>query len=105
MYEPIIGRLADTHLPAPACHFRYTAGQYELVIRSSENENLKILTSNLILQGISTQGFTRVNPDGSCNLNITAHPSGEKESIILTGKFDTENRLYDQKMKFLLIRK
>ena len=59
------------------------AGQYELVIRSESDENLKILSSNLILQGVATPGFTRVQENGSCNINITAHPSGGKGTVVV----------------------
>ncbi|MDP4186518.1 MAG: alpha-L-fucosidase [Bacteroidota bacterium] len=81
------------------------AGQYKLVIRTGENENLNIRSSNLILQGISTPGFTRENPDGSCNINITAHPSGGKGSIILTGQVSAEKQTSHQKVKFYILKK
>ncbi len=81
------------------------AGQYELIIRSEENENLKIRTCGLILQGIETPGFTRSNEKGNCNINISAHPSGEKGTIIVTGQLETFKNQIHQNVKFFLIKK
>jgi hypothetical protein len=81
------------------------AGQFELVIRSEENENLKIKSCGLILQGIETPGFTSINEKGNCNINITAHPSGEKGTIMVSGKLETLKIQIHQKIKFCLIKK
>jgi alpha-L-fucosidase len=78
------------------------AGQHELVIRAEENENLKIQSCGLILQGIETPGFTRINENGNCNINITAHPSGEKGTIIVTGQIETDKINFSQKVKFFI---
>jgi alpha-L-fucosidase len=82
--------------------FIKTAGQYVLVIRSKESENLKIQSSGLILQGIETPGFTRINEDENCNINITAHPSGEKGTIIVTGKIKIDKIRLNQNVKFFI---
>lgn len=81
------------------------AGQYELVIRSDANKNLKILSSNLILQGVVTPGFSKCNENGSCNINITAHPSGGKETIKLTGQLEVEKNQPLLSIKFYLSKK
>jgi len=62
------------------------AGQYDLQIRTPKNDPIKIVSADLVLQGISTPGFTRINQNGTCSINITAHPSGGKGTIVLTGK-------------------
>ena len=81
------------------------AGQYELVIHSESDENLKIRSSSLILQGVATPGFTRINKNGSCNINITAHPSGGKGTIRVTGQVDAKNQPSHQKIKFYISKK
>lgn len=81
------------------------AGQYELVIRSESDENLKIRSSSLILQGVATPGFTQTNKNGSCNINITAHPSGGKGTIRVTGQVDAKNQPSHQKIKFYILKK
>jgi alpha-L-fucosidase len=62
------------------------AGQYDLQVRNQKNDPIKIVSADLVLQGITTPGFTRINLDGNCSINITAHPSGGKGTIVLTGK-------------------
>lgn len=81
------------------------AGQYELSIRTEENTTLKIRSSSLILQGVATPGFTRTEENGNCNINITAHPSGGKGTVVVTGQFDLENHPPRQKINFYLIKK
>ncbi len=81
------------------------AGQYELVIHSESDENLKIRSSSLILQGVATPGFTQTNMNGSCNINITAHPSGGKGTIRVTGQVDAKNQPSHQKIKFYILKK
>jgi len=78
------------------------AGQYELVAQSNQKEVLVIESSDLILQGISTPGFTCKNSDGSCNINITAHPSGGKGTILLTGKVSMTGKSKSMKVNFFL---
>jgi len=81
------------------------AGQYELVIRTEKNTTLKIRSSSLILQGVATPGFTRIKENGNCNINITAHPSGGKGTVVLTGKVDAGNHPSVQKVKFYILKK
>jgi len=81
------------------------AGQYELSIRTEENATQKIRSSSLVLQGVATPGFTRINKNGSCNINITAHPSGGKGTIIVTGQVDAEKQPSHQKIKFYILKK
>lgn len=81
------------------------AGQYELVLRTEENTTLKIRSSSLILQGVVTPGFTRIQKNGNCNINITAHPSGGKGTVIVTGQVDAENNPSVQKVKFYILKK
>jgi alpha-L-fucosidase len=81
------------------------AGQYELVIRSEENENLKISSCGLILQGMETPGFTSINEKGNCNINITAHPSGEKGTIIFTGIIMNGKKISNRTINFSLVKK
>lgn len=79
------------------------AGQYELTITTEENENLKIQSSKLILQGIETPGFTRINENGrTLNINITAHPSGGKGTIIVTGQVEFGKNNPVQNVKYYL---
>lgn len=78
------------------------AGQYELVIVSTETGILKIRSCELVLQGIETPGFARINENGTCNLNITAHPSGGRGTVNLNGNLDFENTQPTQVVKFYL---
>jgi alpha-L-fucosidase len=78
------------------------AGQYELIAETGEKEILTIESSTLILQGITTPGFTRKNEDGNCNINITAHPSGEKGTIIITGKIKNGKNFSNESINFYL---
>lgn len=81
------------------------AGQYELIAETGEKEILTIESSALILQGIATPGFTRKNEDGNCNINITAHPSGEKGTIIFTGKIKNVKNFSKESINFYLKKK
>jgi len=78
------------------------AGQYQLIVRSEKNIPRIIVSGSLILQGIETPGFAATKPDGSCNVNITAHPSGGKGTIIVTGKIALEKKDKDMKIKSFL---
>lgn len=78
------------------------AGQYELSVRTEENSTLKIRSSSLILQGVATPGFTRIQENGNCNINITAHPSGGKGTIRVTGQVEFEKNNQIQYVKFYL---
>ncbi|HSO85342.1 MAG TPA: alpha-L-fucosidase, partial [Draconibacterium sp.] len=82
--------------------FILMAGQYELIAETAEKEILTIESSTLILQGIATPGFSRINKDGSCIINITAHPSGGKGTIILTGKIMNAKNLINESINFKL---
>jgi len=81
------------------------AGQYELVLRTEENTTLKIRSSSLFLHGVATPGFTHIKENGNCNINITAHPSGGKGTVVLTGQVDAENHPSVQKVKFYILKK
>ncbi len=81
------------------------AGQYEMVVYSSETKKLKIRSCGLILQGIETPGFTRINENGTCNINITAHPSGGKGTVKLSGELVIEKDQPAQKVRFYLVKK
>jgi alpha-L-fucosidase len=81
------------------------AGQYELTLRTDANVNLKILSTNLILQGIVTPGFSKCNENGSCNINITAHPAGGKGTIKLNGQLEAEKNQPLLNVKFYLSKK
>ncbi|TNF43043.1 MAG: hypothetical protein EP310_05120, partial [Bacteroidetes bacterium] len=85
--------------------FIKTAGQYELAVRTEENRSLKILSASLILQGVETPGFTQIQENGNCNINITAHPSGGKGTIIITGRVDSQNTPSVTNVKFYLVKK
>jgi alpha-L-fucosidase len=85
--------------------FILMAGQYELNAETGEKEILTIESSTLILQGISTPGFTHLNENGSCDINITAHPSGGKGSIILTGKIVNWKKFVNETFNFYLKKK
>lgn len=85
--------------------FIKTAGQYELVAETDEKEILMIESSVLILQGISTPGFARINENGSCNINITAHPSGGKGTIVLTVKIKNGKNFRNNSINFYLKKK
>jgi alpha-L-fucosidase len=78
------------------------AGQYELSVLTKENATLKIRSSNLILQGVATPGFIRIQENGNCNINITAHPSGGKGTIRVTGQVENEKNNQIQYVKFYL---
>lgn len=78
------------------------AGQYELIAETGEKEILTIDSSTLILQGIETPGFIRKNEDGNCNINITAHPSGGKGTIIFTGKIKNGKNFSNKSINFYL---
>lgn len=81
------------------------AGQYELALRTEENTTLKIRSTSLILQGVATPGFTRIQENGNFNINITAHPSGGKGTVVLTGQVDAGNHPSVQKVKFYILKK
>ena len=81
------------------------AGQYELIAETGEKEILTIESSTLILQGIATPGFIRKNEDGNCNINITAHPSGEKGTIIFTGKIKNGKNFSNKSINIYLKKK
>jgi alpha-L-fucosidase len=81
------------------------AGQYELTVRTDANVNLKILSTNLILQGVVTPGFSKSNENGSCNINITAHPAGGKGTIKLNGQLEAEKNQPLLNVKFYLSKK
>jgi alpha-L-fucosidase len=85
--------------------FIKTAGQYELTIITEGKDNIKILSSKLILQGIETSGFTRINENGTLNINITAHPSGGKGTIRLSGQLIFEKNKTKGKVTFYLSEK
>jgi alpha-L-fucosidase len=85
--------------------FIKTAGQYELTIITEGKDNIKILSSKLILQGIETSGFTRINENGTLNINITAHPSGGKGTIRLSGQLIFEKNKSIGKVIFYLYEK
>jgi hypothetical protein len=78
------------------------AGQYELHMRTEAGEPVRILSSDLILQGVVTPGFTRITPNGSCSINVTAHPSGGKGTIVLTGKVDAGKKSPDNTVNIFL---
>lgn len=80
------------------------AGQYLLSIKDKKNKNLEIMLPNLILHGIEMPEFVKTRLDGSCNINITAHPTGEHASIALTGKIPSKKRSIGQKVNFSLKR-
>lgn len=86
-------------------NFIKMAGQYEMVVYSGETKKLKIRSCGLILQGIETPGFTRINENGTCNINITAHPSGRKGTVKLSGELDIEKDQPAQKVRFYLVKK
>ena len=56
----------------------------------------------VFLHGVETPGFAAAKDDGSCNLNITAHPTGEKSSIILKGKLNLGKVNGEFKMDFYI---
>jgi alpha-L-fucosidase len=85
--------------------FILMAGQYELAVRTDEDEKLKIISSVLILQGVVTPGFTACNESGTCNINITAHPSGGRGTIKLSGQLEVRNNLFVKKARFYLSKK
>jgi hypothetical protein len=85
--------------------FILMAGQYELAVRTDEDEKLKIKSSVLILQGVVTPGFTACNENGICNINITAHPSGGRGTIKLSGQLEVRNNLLAKKARFYLSKK
>ncbi len=78
------------------------AGQYELSIHNADNEPVKITNPQLVLQGVPTPGFAHINQQGHCNINITAHPSGESASIQVTGEMATAQTGKGQKVTFFL---
>jgi len=51
---------------------------------------------------IESPSYTTTKPDGSCNVNSTAHPSGGKGTIIMTGKIALEKNDKEMKIKFFL---
>jgi alpha-L-fucosidase len=81
------------------------AGQYEFIAETDEKEILIIESSTLILQRIATPGLTLINENGSCNINITAHPSGGKGTIILTGKIKNGKNFSNKSINFYLKKK
>jgi alpha-L-fucosidase len=85
--------------------FILMAGQYELIAETGEKEILTIESSALILQGIATPGFTHNDKDGSCNINITAHPSGGKGTIVLSGKIKNGKNFNNESINFYLKKK
>jgi alpha-L-fucosidase len=85
--------------------FILMAGQYVLISETVEKEILTIESSNLILQGITTPGFTHNDKDGSCNINITAHPSGGKGTIVLSGKIKNGKNFGNELINFYLKKK
>ncbi|HBS86385.1 MAG: hypothetical protein A2W91_19415 [Bacteroidetes bacterium GWF2_38_335] len=77
------------------------AGQYKVIAKS----NGKAMTFDevaVFLHGVETPGFAAAKDDGSCNLNITAHPTGEKSSIILKGKLNLGKVNGEFKMDFYI---
>lgn len=78
------------------------AGQYQVTAKSEKNENLVIEFPIMILQGVETPGFVNANPDGSCNINITAHPSGGKASIVINGSIKPDKSIAGQNVNFFL---
>jgi hypothetical protein len=85
--------------------FILMAGQYGLIAETGEKEILTIESSTLILQGITTPGFTHKDEHGSCNINITAHPSGGKGTIVLTGVIMNGKNLRNRTVNYYLIKK
>ena len=85
--------------------FILMAGQYGFIAETGEKEILTIESSILILQGNTTPGFTHKNEDGSCNINITAHPSGGKGTIILTGIIMNGKKISNRTINFSLVKK
>ncbi len=63
------------------------AEQYSLRIESGKKNILPDKIA-LWLQGVETPGFARTVDDGTIHINITAHPDGKKNSIVLKGHFD-----------------
>ena len=83
--------------------FILTAGQYQVIAKNEKLETVNIESASLILQGIETPGFATQNRDGMYNINITAHPSGGKGTIILKGKIIIDRKAKEMKVNFILI--
>ncbi len=61
------------------------AGQYQLVALGDKNAAAPITAAVLVLQGMETSGLVHRQTDGKYNINITAHPSGGKRTIVIKG--------------------
>ncbi len=74
-----------------------------IISKNEKLETVNIESASLILQGIETPGFATKNRDGMYNINITAHPSGGKGTIILKGKIIIDRKAKEMKVNFILI--
>ena len=69
------------------------ARQYKLVFKNTEGE-IAIESVVLVLQGIEAPGFAELlDKPNTYNINITATPSMEKDSIVLRAKIRSKQQL------------